>query len=310
MSRQKTIRQAIEIQGKGIHTGCMTTMRFLPAPPNHGYAFCRVDLPGQPTVKALAQNVFDTSRGTSLKEGEAIVRTVEHVLAAVLGCDIDNLLIEINSEETPILDGSSAPFTACLQKAGIVEQDAIRIIYNLQKKVYLKDVDKDVEMWLMPDEGYRISTMVDYNSKVLASQNALLKDISDFNEQFSKARTFVFLSEVEMLLQRKLIQGGDIKNAVVFVDRILSQDELDHLAKVFNQPQVTVLKEGVLNNVDLHYPNEPARHKTLDVFGDLSLVGCRFSGHVVANKPGHKTNVEFAKMIQKQIQTTYGIEIA
>ncbi|HPF00780.1 MAG TPA: UDP-3-O-acyl-N-acetylglucosamine deacetylase [Bacteroidales bacterium] len=310
MSRQKTIREPIEIQGKGIHTGCMTTMRFLPAAPNHGYSFCRVDLPGKPIVRALAQNVFDTSRGTSIREGDAIVRTVEHVLAAVLGCDLDNIMIEINSEETPILDGSSAPFTNILQKAGIVEQDAIRIVYNVQKKVYLKDTDKDVEMWLVPDDGYRISTMVDYNSKVLSSQNALLKSVSDFNAEFSKARTFVFLSEVEMLLQRKLIQGGDIKNAVVFVDRMLSQEELDHLAKVFNQPKVNVLKEGVLNNIELNYPNEPARHKTLDVFGDLCLVGCRFTGHVIANKPGHKTNVEFAKMIQNQIQKTYGIEIA
>jgi len=258
----------------------------------------------------LAQNVFDTSRGTSIREGKAIVRTVEHVLAAVLGCDLDNILIEINSEETPILDGSSAPFTACLQAAGMVEQKAERKVYALPKKVYLKDTEKDVEMFLMPDEGYRISTMIDYNSKVLSSQNALLRQISDFNDQFSKARTFVFLSEVEMLLQHKLIQGGDIQNAVVFVDRILSQDELDHLAKVFNQPKVTVLKEGVLNNVALHFPNEPARHKTLDVFGDLSLVGCRFTGHVLANKPGHKTNVEFALLIQNQIRTTYGIEIA
>lgn len=309
MNKQKTIKIPVEIKGKGIHTGCTTTLRFLPAPPNSGYIFKRVDLPEQPVVKALVQNVFDTSRGTSIKNGDAVVRTVEHVLAAILGCDIDNILIEIDSEETPILDGSSAPFTACLQKAGIVEQDVFRIVYNPQKKIYFKDTDKDVEMWLIPDEGYRISTMIDYNNKVLSSQNALLKSISDFNQNFSKARTFVFLSEVEMLLQRNLIQGGDIKNAVVFVDRILSTEELDHLANVFKQPKVTVLKEGVLNNIELYYPNEPARHKTLDVFGDLCLVGCRFSGHIIANKPGHKTNVEFAKLIQNQIQKTYGIEI-
>lgn len=310
MNKQKTIKNPVEIKGRGIHTGCTTTLRFLPSPPNSGYVFKRVDLPEQPIVKALVQNVFDTSRGTSIRNGDAIVRTVEHVLAAVLGCDIDNILIEIDSEETPILDGSSAPFTACLQKAGIAEQDVFRIIYNPQKKIYFKDTDKDVEMWLIPDEGYRISTMIDYNNKVLSSQNALLKSISDFNQNFSKARTFVFLSEVEMLLQRNLIQGGDIKNAVVFVDRILSTEELDHLANVFKQPKVTVLKEGVLNNIELYYPNEPARHKTLDVFGDLCLVGCRFSGHIIANKPGHKTNVEFAKLIQNQIQKTYGIEIA
>lgn len=310
MTRQKTIKEAIEIHGKGIHTGCMTTMRFLPAPPDHGYVFCRVDLPEKPLIKALAGNVFDTSRGTSIREGFAVVRTVEHALAAVLGCDIDNVLIEINSEEVPILDGSSSPFTACLLSAGVEEQDAERKVYAIREKVYLRDDVKDVEMWIMPDDEYRISTMVDYNSKVLASQNALLKNIHEFNDQFSKARTFVFLSEVEALLKLNLIQGGDIKNAIVFVDRILSQDELDHLAKVFNQPKVSVLKEGVLNNIELHYSNEPARHKTLDVFGDLTLVGCRFTGHVVANKPGHKTNVEFAQMIQNQINATYGIEIA
>lgn len=310
MIRQKTIQKAVEIHGKGIHTGCMTTMRFLPAPPDSGYSFCRVDLPQKPIIRALAQNVFDTSRGTSIRQNEAVVRTVEHALAAVLGCDIDNILIEIDSEETPILDGSSSPFTAILKEAGTIEQEAERKVFELREKVYLRDEEKDVEMWLVPEKGYRISTMIDYNNKVLASQNALLKSIEDFNEQFSSARTFVFLSEVEALLKLKLIQGGDIRNAIVFVDRQLSQDELDHLATVFNQPRVSVLKEGVLNNIELHFANEPARHKTLDVFGDLSLVGCRFNGHVIANKPGHKTNVAFARLIQQQIESTYGFEIA
>ncbi len=310
MTRQKTISKAVEIHGKGIHTGCMTTMRFLPAPPDFGYVFCRTDLPGKPCVKALAGNVFDTSRGTSIRNGEAEVRTVEHALAAVLGCDIDNILIEIDSSETPILDGSSAPYTAILSNAGIEEQDKERKVFVVNEKVYLRDEVKDVEMWLIPDDQYRISTMVDYNSKVLASQNAMLRSIEDFNAQFSNARTFVFLSEVEALLKRNLIQGGDIRNAIVFVDRILSQEELDHLATVFNQPKVSVLEEGVLNNIQLHHSNEPARHKTLDVFGDLTLVGCRFTGHIIANKPGHKTNVEFALLIQQQIKSTYGVEIA
>jgi UDP-3-O-[3-hydroxymyristoyl] N-acetylglucosamine deacetylase/3-hydroxyacyl-[acyl-carrier-protein] dehydratase len=310
MITQKTIKQAVEIHGKGIHTGCITTMRFIPAPPDHGYAFCRVDLDGKPIVKALAGNVFDTSRGTSIRTGNAVVRTVEHVLAAVIGCDIDNILIEIDSEETPILDGSSSPFTTVLLQAGVQEQNVPRQVFQITEKVYLRDEVKDVEMWLIPDEEYRISTMIDYNSKVLTTQKALLNNVSEFNEQFSNSRTFVFLSEVEALLKLNLIQGGDIKNAIVFVDRILSPEELDHLATVFNQPKVSVLKEGVLNNIELHHANEPARHKTLDVLGDLTLVGMRFTGHIIANKPGHKTNVEFAQLIQTKIKATYGIEIA
>jgi UDP-3-O-[3-hydroxymyristoyl] N-acetylglucosamine deacetylase/3-hydroxyacyl-[acyl-carrier-protein] dehydratase len=238
------------------------------------------------------------------------VRTVEHVLAAVIGCDIDNILIEIDSEETPILDGSSSPFTTVLLQAGVQEQNVPRQVFQITEKVYLRDEVKDVEMWLIPDEEYRISTMIDYNSKVLTTQKALLKNVSEFNEQFSNSRTFVFLSEVEALLKLNLIQGGDIKNAIVFVDRILSPEELDHLATVFNQPKVSVLKEGVLNNIELHHANEPARHKTLDVLGDLTLVGMRFTGHIIANKPGHKTNVEFAQLIQTKIKATYGIEIA
>ena len=307
MTKQKTIAGEVCIKGKGIHTGHETTLCFKPAPVNAGYTFVRSDLPGKPTIPAMVEYVFDTSRGSSLKNGEVIVRTIEHVLAAVVGCDIDNIIIELDHEETPIIDGSSKYFTEALLKMGICEQEIDRKVYEIKTRCYLKDEEKDVEMYLIPDEEYRITTMVDYNSSVLGTQNAKLKNISEFNEHFSSARTFVFLSEVQALLKHNLIQGGDIKNAIVFVDKILAQDELDHLAKVLNQPRVSVLEKGILNNVELNFPNEPARHKTLDVLGDLSLVGMRFTGHVVANKPGHKTNVEFAKLIRKQIEETYGI---
>jgi len=307
MIKQKTIAGEVCIKGKGIHTGYETTLCFKPAEENVGYVFIRTDLPGRPTIPAMADYVFDTSRGTSLRNGDAVVKTIEHVLAAVVGCDIDNVIIELDHEETPIIDGSSKYFTEALLKTGICEQEAERKVYEVPARCYLKDDEKDVEMYLIPDKEYRITTMVDYNSSVLGTQNAKLKNVSEFNENFSAARTFVFLSEVQALLKHNLIQGGDIRNAIVFVDKILSQEELDHLATVFNQPRVSVLEEGILNNVELNYPNEPARHKTLDVLGDLALVGLRFTGHVMANKPGHKTNVEFAKLIRKQIEETYGI---
>lgn len=306
MTKQKTIAREVCIKGKGIHTGYETTLCFKPAQENTGYIFVRSDLSEKPQIPALADYVFDTSRGTSLKKGDAVVKTIEHVLAAVVGCDIDNIVIELDHEETPIIDGSSKYFTEALQKIGVVEQEAERKIYEIKQRCYLKDEEKDVEMYLIPDNEYRITTMVDYNSSVLGTQNAKLKHISEFNENFSTARTFVFLSEVQALLKHNLIQGGDIKSAIVFVDKILSQEELDHLATVFNQPRVSVLEEGILNNVKLNYPNEPARHKTLDVLGDLALVGLRFTGHVMANKPGHKTNVEFAKLIRNQIKQSYG----
>ena len=306
MITQKTIAKEICIKGKGIHTGYETTLCFKPAEKNTGFVFIRSDLNERPQIPALADYVFDTSRGTSLKNGEAIVRTVEHVLAAVVGCDIDNIIIELDHEETPIMDGSSRYFTEALLSAGIKEQDAERIVYTIDSQCYLKDEEKDVEMYLIPDKEFRITTMIDYNNKVLGTQNANLRTIREFNDNFSAARTFVFLSEVQTLLKHNLIQGGDIKNAIVFVDKILSQEELDNLAKVFNQPRVSVLEEGILNNVELVYPNEPARHKTLDVLGDLALVGLRFTGHIMANKPGHKTNVEFAKFIRNEIEQNYG----
>lgn len=307
MAKQKTIAGEICLKGKGVHTGFETTLCFKPAEENTGYVFVRADLPGKPQIPALVDYVCDTSRGTSLKNGTAVVRTIEHVLAAVVGCDIDNIIIELDHEETPIKDGSSKHFTEALLKTGIREQNAERKVYEIPTRCYLKDEEKDVEMYLIPDSEYRITTMIDYNSSVLGKQNAKLKNVTEFNKHFSAARTFVFLSEIQTLLKNNLIQGGDIQNAIVFVDKILSQKELDYLATVFNQPRVTVLKEGILNNVKLNYPNEPARHKTLDILGDLALVGMRFTGHVMAKKPGHKTNIEFAKLIRNKIQEIYGI---
>lgn len=301
MTKQKTIAHDVTIRGKGIHTGSEVTVVFKPSAENSGFRFKRVDLEGAPEIEAIADYASDTSRGTTIEYKGVRVRTVEHVLAALVGLDLDNVTIEIDNEETPIMDGSSWYFVQALKEAGIIDQDAYRQVYDLDFPLHFHDQEKDVEMTLVPFDGFRITTMIDYGTNVLSTQNAVLNDLASFSEEFSRCRTFVFVSELELLLKNNLVRGGDVKNAIVFVDRILSQEELDYLATVFNQPRVTVLQEGILNNLELYYPNEPARHKLLDVVGDLALVGFRFNGHIIAHRPGHKTNVEFAQIIRKAI---------
>jgi UDP-3-O-[3-hydroxymyristoyl] N-acetylglucosamine deacetylase/3-hydroxyacyl-[acyl-carrier-protein] dehydratase len=274
---------------------------FKPAPANSGIIFKRIDIEGSPEVKADCDNVFDTNRGTTIGNGEAKVGTIEHVMAALTGMKIDNAIVEIDNFETPIMDGSSKFFTEALLKAGVQEQEEAKKYYELDKVLTYKDPEKKVEMMAIPADEFKISAMIDFDTEVLSTQNAVLESLDEFNDNFSKCRTFVFLHELEFLLQNNLIKGGDLDNAIVFVNREISQEELDRLATLFNKPKVQVLRKGILNNLDLHFENEPARHKLLDIVGDLSLTGFPLKAHIIAKRPGHKANVEFAKIIKAHI---------
>jgi UDP-3-O-[3-hydroxymyristoyl] N-acetylglucosamine deacetylase/3-hydroxyacyl-[acyl-carrier-protein] dehydratase len=293
----------VSISGAGLHTGKQVILTFHPAPVNHGIKFKRIDLAKQPVIDADVDNVVDISRGTTIEQHGARILTVEHTLAAVTGLRIDNLLIEIDSAEMPILDGSSRYYSEALQSTGFVEQEAFREYYVIDKVLSYSDPDSHIELLAIPSDHFRVSVMIDYDSNVLGTQFATLDNIDDFTAEISKCRTFVFLHELEYLIQNNLIRGGDLSNAIVFVDKIISQDELDRLAAFFNKPRVTVLKEGILNNVELHFSNEPARHKLLDVVGDLTLLGKTVKGHIIAKRPGHSANVQFARVIRDHFKT-------
>jgi UDP-3-O-[3-hydroxymyristoyl] N-acetylglucosamine deacetylase/3-hydroxyacyl-[acyl-carrier-protein] dehydratase len=290
MTRQTTISKAVSLNGVGIHTGRKVRLTFKPAPPNHGYAFSRVDLEGSPIIKADANLVVNTTRGTNLEKNGVSIQTSEHVLAALVGLEIDNVLIELNASEPPIMDGSSIHFVEALLEAGIEEQDAERYEYIVRENT------------VIPADDYQVTTMVDFGTKVLGTQNANLKNLSDFKEEFANARTFSFLHEIESLLENGLIKGGDLNNAIVYVDKELSEETMSKLCKAFNRKSISVKPNGILDNLTLKYPNEAARHKLLDVIGDLALVGCRIRGKVIANKPGHGTNTSFAKKLAKIIK--------
>lgn len=294
-NKQSTIAKAVSIAGVGIHTGATVNMTFHPAAVNHGYIFQRIDLPEAPLVPALVENVVETSRGTTLAVNDAKVYTVEHVLAALTGLQIDNVLITLDGPETPIADGSSIAFIQALESAGLVEQDADRNFIEIKENYHFYDAEKDVEITLMPYNGFKVSVLIDYNSPVLGTQHAVLKHISDFKTEIASCRTFCFLHELEVLLQNNLIKGGDLNNAIVVVDQAVEAKELDRLAGIFNKPQMGVSKDGILNNVELRFVNEPARHKLLDVIGDLALLGRPLKAHVIASKPGHSSNVAFGK---------------
>jgi len=300
--KQHTIRKQVTVSGVGLHTGVTATMTFLPAPPNHGYKFRRMDLEGLPIVDADVDNVVDVSRGTTLEQGGARVYTVEHVLAALVGLEIDNILIELDGPEPPIMDGSSIQFIQVLEEAGFEEQNALRRFFEVPESIHYRDTEREVEMAALPLDDYRVTVMVDYNSPVLGSQHASLTDISRFKNEIASCRTFCFLHELEMLYNQNLIKGGDLNNAIVVVDRVVEEKELEHLAKMFNKPKVEVRKEGILNNVDLRYKNEPARHKLLDVVGDLALVGRPLKAQILAARPGHAANVAFAKKLKRAME--------
>lgn len=304
MEKQRTVKQEILLKGRGLHTGAQVEIKILPAPVNFGYQFKRLDLPEEPIIKAMAENVSQTDRGTTLKQGEAMVYTIEHLLAALYGLQIDNALIELNGPEIPIFNGSSKPIVDALNKIGFTEQEEDREYFEISEKIVYKDEKSGSEIIAYPDsESLSIDVLIDYNSKILGNQYASIYDISEFEKEISPCRTFVFLHELEQLVKADLIKGGDVDNAIVIVDKQLSQEELDRLAELFNKPKVKVLPEGILNNIELNFPNEPARHKLLDVIGDLSLSGVPLKAKIVAKKPGHHANTEFAKIIQKIIKS-------
>lgn len=294
------------MSGTGLHTGAQVTLNILPANPGHGVRFQRVDLDGRPTVKADVDFVTDTSRGTTLVHGEARVSTIEHLLAALYSLEIDNVLIEIDGPEIPIMDGSALPFIKVLKEAGRQQQDAKRVVYTLDTHIHYYDPVKNVDMLAVPASHYSVTTLIDFNSPVLGTQHAALRHLGDFESEIAPCRTFSFLHELEYLLANNLIKGGDLSNAIVVVDRPVNQDELNRLATVFGKPSMEVKSEGILNNLQLHFPNEPARHKLLDVVGDLALVGAPINAHIIASRPGHAANVEFARQIKAFIKKNKG----
>ena len=300
--KQHTIEKNISISGTGLHTGVLVEMTLNPANPGFGYQFQRTDLPSQPIIKADCDLVTDTSRGTTLQVGDAKISTVEHILAALVGLGVDNCLIQVNGPEIPIIDGSSTPFIEIIEKAGVVEQDAAKAWYSIDENIFHYDDAKRVEMVALPALDYQITTLIDFNSPVLGTQHAALKTIKEFKSEIAPCRTFCFLHELEALLKNDLIKGGDINNAIVVVDQPVSEQEMNRLAKVFKRDKIEVKSEGYLNNLELRFPNEPARHKLLDVIGDLALIGYPIKARIIANRPGHSSNVEFAKKIKQYIK--------
>ncbi len=299
---QQTLMNPVTLHGVGLHTGERVTMTMKPANPGFGIRFRRIDLPEQPIVKADVDYVVDTSRGTTLEHGGARINTIEHVLAACVGMGIDNVLIELDKAELPILDGSSKQFIEAIESVGLQEQDAKRVVYAIDSNIHYFDPVKNVDMLAVPSNEYQITTLIDFNSPILGTQHATLKHIAEFKDEVAPCRTFCFLHEVEYLLENNLIKGGDLDNAIVVVDKVLEQGELERLSKIFNHQNIEVKQEGILNNVQLHFPNEPARHKLLDVIGDLALVGHSIKAHIIASRPGHASNVEFAKKIKQYIK--------
>jgi UDP-3-O-[3-hydroxymyristoyl] N-acetylglucosamine deacetylase/3-hydroxyacyl-[acyl-carrier-protein] dehydratase len=302
MVKQKTIKTEISLTGVGLHTGKEVKMTFKPAPVNNGFTFVRVDLEGQPVIEADANYVVNTQRGTNLEKLGVKIQTPEHVLAALMGSDIDNIIIELDASELPIMDGSSKYFIEAIDEAGIVEQELNRNVYVVKEVISFTDEATGSEIMVMPSDHYSVTTMVDFGTKILGTQNATMKSISEFKTEISNARTFSFLHELESLLENGLIKGGDLNNAIVYVDKDISESTMESLKKAFGKDEITVKPNGILDNLTLHYPNEAARHKLLDVIGDLALIGTKIQGKIIANKPGHFVNTQFAKKMAKIIK--------
>ncbi|MEO7991360.1 MAG: bifunctional UDP-3-O-[3-hydroxymyristoyl] N-acetylglucosamine deacetylase/3-hydroxyacyl-ACP dehydratase [Chryseolinea sp.] len=297
--KQQTIQKSVTLSGVGLHTGVQTNMTFVPAKPNHGIKFQRTDLPGSPIIDADCDNVVDVSRGTTIEQSGARVSTIEHTLAALTGLEIDNVLIQLDGPECAIMDGSSIQFVEILKQAESEEQNAIRDFFEVQEPLFYREAARNVEIAALPLDDYRVTVMVDYNSPVLGSQHASITDIRQFEKEIASCRTFCFLHELEMLYKNNLIRGGDLNNAIVIVDRVVQEDELDNIAKMLGKPKVAVKQEGILNNIELRYKNEPARHKLLDIVGDLTLAGRPLKAQILAARPGHAANVAFAKKLKK-----------
>lgn len=303
MVKQKTIKTEISLTGVGLHTGKEVKMTFKPAPVNNGFTFVRVDLEGHPVIEADANYVVNTQRGTNLEKLGVKIQTPEHVLAALMGSDLDNVIIELDASELPIMDGSSKFFMEAIEEAGIIEQELNRNIYVVKEVISFTDEASGSEIMVMPSDHYSVTTMVDFGTKILGTQNATLKTIGDFKTEISNARTFSFLHELEALLENGLIKGGDLNNAIVYVDKDISESTMESLKKAFGKDEITVKPNGILDNLTLHYPNEAARHKLLDVIGDLALIGTKIQGKIIANKPGHYVNTQFAKKMAKIIKS-------
>jgi UDP-3-O-[3-hydroxymyristoyl] N-acetylglucosamine deacetylase/3-hydroxyacyl-[acyl-carrier-protein] dehydratase len=297
--KQQTIKKSVTISGVGLHTGVQTTLTFMPAKPNHGIKFQRVDLPSSPIIDADCDRVVDVSRGTTLEQSGARVSTIEHTMAALVGLEIDNVMVQIDGPEAPIMDGSSIQFVQVLKEAGTEEQNALRDFFEVQDSIFYRESARHVEIAALPLDDYRVTVMIDYNSPVLGSQHASITNIQQFEKEIASCRTFCFLHELEMLYKNNLIKGGDLNNAIVIVDRIIEPHELDNIARMLNKPTVEVKKEGILNNIELRYNNEPARHKLLDIIGDLGLAGRPLKAQILAARPGHAANVAFAKKLKK-----------
>ena len=302
MVKQTTIASEISLTGVGLHTGQEVTMTFKPAPINNGFTFVRVDLEGQPIIEADANYVVNTQRGTNLEKLGVMIQTPEHVLAALVGSDLDNVIIELNASELPIMDGSSKYFVEAIEKAGVVEQDAERKVYVVKEVITYTDEATGSEITVIPSDHYCVTAMVDFGTKVLGTQNATMKNITEFKNEIADCRTFSFLHELESLLNNGLIKGGDLNNAIVYVDKEISTETMENLKKAFNKESISVKENGILDNLTLHYPNEAARHKLLDIIGDLSLIGTKIQGKIIANKPGHFVNTQFAKKLSKLIK--------
>jgi len=300
--KQRTLARDVTIKGKGLHTGLEVTMTFKPAHENYGIRFQRIDLDENPMVYAIGDNVIDTSRGTTLDVNGVRVGTIEHVMAALAGLQIDNVLIEIDAPEAPIMDGSAIEICEALLQAGFKEQNAERKYYEIKERIEFSIPDKGIDIVAFPDDHLSLTVQVDYNSKILGNQYASLNHLADFVKEIAPSRTFVFLHELEMLAKQNLIKGGNLDNAIVIVDRPVPQEELDRLAALLNKPKVSVRSEGVLNNTELRFRNEPARHKLLDLLGDLALIGMPLKGRIIASRTGHHANTEFVKLIRKMIK--------
>jgi UDP-3-O-[3-hydroxymyristoyl] N-acetylglucosamine deacetylase / 3-hydroxyacyl-[acyl-carrier-protein] dehydratase len=299
IQKQTTLKTEVIFKGKGLHTGVDVNLSICPAPENTGYIFKRVDIDGEPTIEAIADNVIDTSRGTTIEQNGVRVSTVEHVLASLFGMGIDNAIIKVDGPEMPIMDGSARVFVEEIQKIGVEEQNAERGYYVIKEKLVYSDPSLGIEIAAYPDEDFSVDVLIDYNSRVLGNQYAQLTSLENFAQQIAPCRTFVFFHELEVLLKNNLIKGGDLQNAIVIMEKEVPQNELDRIADLFNKPRISVKPEGILNNLDLHFQNEPARHKLLDIIGDLALVGRRIKGKIIAKRPGHLANTELAKTIRK-----------
>lgn len=299
--KQKTLANECALSGVGLHTGREANVVLKPAPVNTGFVFIRTDLEGTPHVEADANYVTSTQRGTTIEKKGVEIHTTEHLLAALTGMDLDNVFIEIDNSEVPILDGSAKFFVEAIEKAGVEEQEEDREYFVIKDIVTYTDPETGSEITAIPSDDYQVTTMVDFGTKVLGTQNASIKNISEFKSEIANARTFSFLHEIEYLLEQGLIKGGDLGNAIVYVDKEITPETKEKLIKAFKKDDVNIRPNGVLDNITLHYPNEAARHKLLDVVGDLALIGTKLKAKIIANKPGHQINTNFAKKLSKQI---------